>query len=707
MDALIAGEQAFVWLWNGLGPAEKIYATALATISKENEPITENQVVQVLDEHAARLRRREVEQAPQDLVTRHLLKFNDNREYIFAIEMFRRWVQHKCSMRAVVDEIDNLDPIAQQLFSVGQGFYRKHDWDEAERFFKEALKHNLNHFRANLYLGETLLSAERTEEAVHYFQIAYSLDKYEAQLPFARCLVTLAREKDTAGLDQEALKASEKALEVSSGEREAKELIKKILNKQGETAFKEGNLEAALIAFERAENKEKVNQVKEETQLRMLRNLELEAEGLIKQMAWKDATSLYEKLIKDAVDGNTKARWVSRLALCKEEEKLESLFASGLDSLARENWEQAKKIFAEVIYIRPDYQKNSKLAVKLLEQAIHRDKVGDNESTSSVGKTSANRRILDTVLIQLKSQRPSDIWRGMDQVRQWLAEDPENRDVYGLLLDAVQENRDLRDQVRTILLEMIQKGSTSANEAMVKLPSGIQDLLADADDFYYAGEWERAIQLYKQVLKLEPENARAKDHIAKAEIKRLTGETASGLPRAAEQYYRRARSFIAARDVVTAMNLLSAAIEAARAKQMKYPEAEEALNDMNALLLADEFRQKAKIAISNEKWRDAMEMYSKASTLDPTNEIIQKEADILWRLLQVETFLQSNKVSKLFAPLKQWNDTLNSAKLFINSSNHLVNFIEKQINKIRLFRIFGIIILFLTMVVLFYWIIIH
>ena len=176
------------------------------------------------------------------------------------------------------------------------------------------------------------------------------------------------------------------------------------------------------------------------------------------------------------------------------------------------------------------------------------------------------RRQLDAVLVQLGSQRPSDVWRGMDQVRQWLSDDPENREVYGVLLDAVKESRDLREQVRNLLAEMDRKGSRSAQEAMSKLPSGIQDFSADADDAYYAGEYERAIQLYRQVLKLDPENAHAKDHIAKAEIKRITGETASGLPRAAEQFYRRARSFIAAREVVTAMNLLSAAIEAARAR---------------------------------------------------------------------------------------------------------------------------------------------
>ena len=110
-------------------------------------------------------------------------------------------------------------------------------------------------------------------------------------------------------------------------------------------------------------------------------------------------------------------------------------------------------------------------------------------------------------------------------MRQWLKEDPENRDVYGLLLDAVKEHRELREQVRDLLYEMVEKKSKSAKEAISSLPSSIQDFLADADDAYYAAEYERAVQVYGQVLKLDSEHERAKDHLAKAEIKRITGKS--------------------------------------------------------------------------------------------------------------------------------------------------------------------------------------
>jgi hypothetical protein len=102
------------------------------------------------------------------------------------------------------------------------------------------------------------------------------------------------------------------------------------------------------------------------------------------------------------------------------------------------------------------------------------------------GKTPNKRKSqLDAVLIQLSSQRPSDVWRGMEQARQWLKEDTEDKDVYGLLLDAVQKNRDLREQVRNLLTEMMQGGSQSAEKAILALPSSLTDFIADADDAYY------------------------------------------------------------------------------------------------------------------------------------------------------------------------------------------------------------------------------
>ena len=86
----------------------------------------------------------------------------------------------------------------------------------------------------------------------------------------------------------------------------------------------------------------------------------------------------------------------------------------------------------------------------------------------------------------------------------------------------------------------------------------------------------KAIQLYRQVLKRVPDNERAKDHLTKARVeKSKPREAKTELPREAIQYYRKARSYLSARDFLIAIKSLSAAVEAADVRGMKYPDAEQ------------------------------------------------------------------------------------------------------------------------------------
>lgn len=319
------------------------------------------------------------------------------------------------------------------------------------------------------------------------------------------------------------------------------------------------------------------------------------------------------------------------------------------------------------------------------------------------GKTINRRKPqLDAVLMQLNSQKPSEVWRGMDQIRQWLKENAEDRDVYGLLLDAVKENSELREQARNLLDEMMQKGSESAKQALLALPSSVQDFLIDADDAYYAAKYDRAIELYRQVLKLDPENLRAKDHIAKAEIKKVTGESETNLPLEAKEYYRRARSTIAARDFLTAMNLLNAAIEAAQVRGLKFQEAEDALNNMQNLLAADEFRQRAKNAIAQDQLNDALGLYSQGYELDKANILLKKELDTLQNILQADTSLRKSWLLKFFMPIRPLENIVDTARIVLASNLSLLDSIEKRLNQIRIWRIVGVLLLLTSFIFPFY-----
>ncbi len=303
------------------------------------------------------------------------------------------------------------------------------------------------------------------------------------------------------------------------------------------------------------------------------------------------------------------------------------------------------------------------------------------------------KRLLDAVHIQLSSQRPSDVLDGIEQVRLWLRENIEDREVYGMLLNVVKENHDLREQVRLLLIEMSQNGSMAAQEALAILPSSVQDLLADAEDAYYAAEYEKAIKLYRQVLRLEPDNPNAQDHLTKAIDKQAKAKSKQGsgnqsaLPRDAVQYYRRARSFIAARDFLTAMKLLDAAIEAAQARGMSYPDAEQLIDGVQDLLLADEFKQKAYHFSEKKKWKDALDLINRALTLGLADENIKKEFQAMQAIMNAEFELQKRGAFGLFGPLGPLQKAIQTARGVIDPHDPLLKIASKNLIAAWLIRI--------------------
>ena len=153
-DTLKTGEAALDWLWEGLSNAERIYAAALAELSEENIPISEDMVIQVLSAHANRLRTREVELAPRDLVKRRVLEEAGDHQYSFAIELLRRWVRKNQPLKAVKEGLDKEDRTADLAFSMGENFFQKKKWNDACELFDKAISENPKHLKAHIYRGE-------------------------------------------------------------------------------------------------------------------------------------------------------------------------------------------------------------------------------------------------------------------------------------------------------------------------------------------------------------------------------------------------------------------------------------------------------------------------------------------------------------------------------------------------------------------------
>ena len=340
-------DQTMVWLWDGLSLSERIYAAGLAETVEEGEVISEERGLQVLADHAARLCTRDVElMAPRDLVRRRILDLTDDQEHRFAVELFRRWVRHNRPLHSVKEDLDRADPLAHELFGIGQEFLRRNQWKTAIRYFRDALAANPQHFHARLRLGETLLQLGRIDEAVVELEWAYEQDQQEARVLLTRALVTQADQQESKGSAREALVACERALRISPDDRTAQNMRTSIL----------------------------------------VRRWEVEGRGHERARRWAEATTIYEKLLDQAPaeDEDRRERWQKALDRCRKEQSLARLFREGQRALEKEDWRRAQRALSEVVYGRPGYGTSDQLAARLLLHAVLQKPIRKRTSLTTV-----------------------------------------------------------------------------------------------------------------------------------------------------------------------------------------------------------------------------------------------------------------------------------------------------------------------------------
>jgi tetratricopeptide (TPR) repeat protein len=378
-DALERGHPAFVWIWRGLGPAERIYAAALAEVAAEEEIISQDQVIQVLSDHAARLRTRDVEMAPRHLVERRVLEEVGEGEYRFAVELVRRWVRQRKPLSEVKEELDRIDAVAHGHYEAGAGYANRDECEQAILWFRRALKENPRHFRARLELGETLLKAGRIDAAVEELKEASQLDRKEARYSLARAYVARARVSRDAGDGDAALHACGRALAVSPNEKAAQEMQDAIWEERGDAAMERSEPERALEAYQNVRQKERITEkiagVESLRRSLELEALEKDARGYEQAEEWADAISAYEQLVGQALSDESRQKWTEALERCREEDELEKDFLVGRAALQAGEWRRARSAFDHILSKRSDYEKDGQRASWLMGLALDEKRV--------------------------------------------------------------------------------------------------------------------------------------------------------------------------------------------------------------------------------------------------------------------------------------------------------------------------------------------
>lgn len=162
IPALDASRNMLEWLWNGLGPAEKVISAALAGAG--HQVVDETRLEEILRESGVHILIRELQNAPQQLEDWDILEKVDGG-YVFRVELLRRWITKYHPLSRTQDEIDRIQPAAENLYLAAESIYQQGDLTRAEDLLQQAIGINPYHLKATERMAEIFIAKKQYEQA--------------------------------------------------------------------------------------------------------------------------------------------------------------------------------------------------------------------------------------------------------------------------------------------------------------------------------------------------------------------------------------------------------------------------------------------------------------------------------------------------------------------------------------------------------------
>ncbi len=406
-EALKSGANAFHWIWDGLPPAERVVMAAMAEV--KTEVIHQEDIESVLNRSGVRLVVRELKLAPATLVDWELLRPVEGG-FRFAVPLLREWVRTNRPLTRTKEELDRLDPLAENLYRSGQSFYSLGKNDEAGAQLRQALTVNPNHLKSRLLLGRILLEqgeAEPIRESVRVLEEAYRYDASAASPDLVKALLASAALQED---EDSRLGMYDRILSIQPGQPAAAERLAAIVRTRqekwralGEQALQQSDFARAIQAFENAGATERIEQVRMAEHLQLVDQGELavqrgdldQAEEIfhlageesraikvveLRDRRWVDEQLAQARLAVAAEDWEKVTSYCNAL-LERHPEQAEALelvntyksvallaehYQAGIEKLAGGYLEGAQEEFVKVIQVKPGYKR----AAKFLEEIV-------------------------------------------------------------------------------------------------------------------------------------------------------------------------------------------------------------------------------------------------------------------------------------------------------------------------------------------------
>jgi tetratricopeptide (TPR) repeat protein len=345
--AVEASRHALEWLWDGLPPAERVVASALAEAG--SGPITQDGLEQLLHESGVRVVIRELQNAPELLQDWDLLEPVDGG-YLFRVELLRRWIVEHKPLKRVQEELDRIAPIAENLYQAGLGYYRNEQLDLAIDSLRQAVGLNPNHVRANQLLADILLAQGQPGEAQ---QLLEQLFEYQPAAARPRLVQALLAQSQVTESEYDLSALYERVLALDPVQPEAIAGRRSVWQRRGDAKLADGDLEEALEAYQMVGLVDKMAEVEQEMRRRDL-NVQLEVlEALEQDRRYQDALVLAHALADEYRDVRD---WLFDLERLQQQVDLADIYQHALGALHSGDRQTAQTLLAQVVALEPGYE---------------------------------------------------------------------------------------------------------------------------------------------------------------------------------------------------------------------------------------------------------------------------------------------------------------------------------------------------------------
>jgi tetratricopeptide (TPR) repeat protein len=356
--ALDLSVNSLEWLWNGLGPAERVVAAALAEAG--SSPITQGALEHLLQESGVRVVIRELQNAPQLLQEWDILEPADSvsNGYRFRVELLRRWLEEHKQLSQVQYELDRIQPVAESLFQAAFGYYRDGQLEQAIPLLRQATTLNPSHTQATLLLSEILLAQGLPDEALQLLEQLYALQPALARPRLVQALfhkLKLVPELEQLQIYAQILRVEPQNTEALSGQRG-------LGQKLGDLALQEGDLAAALEIYRQADLADQAVEVGQRIRHHKIEDAVAQIRTLEERRKYQEAFDVARSFADRFPDHS----WQSELERLEKKAPLESWYQKGHRARRAGDRERAQAWYAKVVAIDPDY----KNAVNYLNWAL-------------------------------------------------------------------------------------------------------------------------------------------------------------------------------------------------------------------------------------------------------------------------------------------------------------------------------------------------